>query len=269
MGPMDEALKVRIDAGRRIVEEQIGYFAAQFGQVGSNWKYDGTRVTEADIHLSLVFADQIGEAFPEDQFFSEELDHGDKPLELASGFSWLVDPIDGTNNFARHIATCSISLALLHDGAPVYGFVYDHCSRNLLHGGPGIGAFVGDRKLDLDPSAAEINGQSIIAVQAGSMEDCLRDEDLLQRKFKLRSFGSSALHVAYAAVGWIDAAVAHGIKTWDVAAGVAILEGAGGVFLCFGEPVFPLKSFSTKEKAFGHIAAFPPMLDHLRQLLGR
>src|SRR5690606_23152017 len=245
---MDPLLQSRIDLGRKLVEEQSVYFASRFGQVKSNWKSDGSRVTEADIHLSLVFADAIGEFFPADQFFSEELDHGDEPLELESEFSWLIDPIDGTNNFARRVPTCSISLALMRRGDPVYGYIYDHASREIIHGGPELGAYVGDERLSPMDTAAEIDRFSIVSVQSYASEEAIADEVAVQRAFKVRAFGSSAIHMAYAAVGWTDGVMAHNVKPWDIAGGVAIMRGIGGSTRFFGDPVFPMRKFSTHVK---------------------
>lgn len=265
---MDPALQSRIDLGRKLVEEQSEYFASRFGQVKSDWKSDGSRVTEADIHLSLVFADAIGEVFPADQFFSEELDHGDEPLEVSSEYAWLIDPIDGTNNFARRVPTCSISLALLRRGDPVYGYIYDHASRAIIHGGPGLGGYVGDDRLPGLGSGAAVDRHSLVSVQSYASEDAIRDEIAVQRVFKIRAFGSSAVHMAYAAAGWTDGVVAHKVKAWDIAGGVAIMRGVGGSTRFFGEPVFPMRSFSTLAKGFAHIAGSPQMCDALEKTLG-
>lgn len=264
---MDESLDVRIELGKRAVAEQVEYFATQFGQVDSEWKGDGSRVTEADIHLSHVFADVIGEAFAEDQFFSEELDHGDKAIPVTAEYSWLLDPIDGTNNFARRIPTCSISLALLKHGMPVYGFIYDHASRELIHGGPGKGLWMGEREVKRPEN--EIGGQSIISLQSLADEDAMRDENRLQMTFKLRGMGSSALHMAYAALGWTDGVIAHRVKSWDIAAGVAMMSAVGGSTRFFDTEVFPIRSFSSKADGFGHIAGSVEVCDAIEKTIGK
>lgn len=264
---MDDTIESRIKLGYQAVKEQTEYFSRQFGQVASKWKLDGSRVTEADIHLSHVFADIIIEAFEGDQFFSEELDHGSSPLPLNSEYAWLLDPIDGTNNFARSIATCSISLALLKDGSPVYGYIYDHSAGKLIHGGPGKGLFLDDEPQQQRETL--VNAHSVISTQALSTEDAARDDSSLQMRFKMRAMGSSALHMAYAALGWTDGVIAHRVKSWDIAAGMALLAAVGGSTRFFDTKVFPLKEFSSSGSGFGHIAGSNEMCDTIEEAIGR
>lgn len=267
MQGMEESHEARVQHGKRVVEEQVEYFASQFGDVASEWKFDGSRVTEADIHLSHVFADELLESFPEDQFFSEELDHGEKPITVRKGFSWLLDPIDGTNNFARHIPNCSISLALMKDGDPVYGYIYDHGTRKLIHGGEGRGLWIGDRKVESPFS--EVSGQSLICTQTLASDEAVADDTALRYSFKLRGFGSSAIHMAYAALGWTDGVIAHRVKAWDIAAGMALLRAVGGSTRFFDTKIFPMKEFSSKAEGFGHIAGSPEMCEGIEKAIGR
>ncbi|EDY84599.1 Inositol monophosphatase family [Verrucomicrobiia bacterium DG1235] len=264
---MEDSLDARIAFGKELVTEQVEYFAAQFGDVASEWKFDGSRVTEADIHLSHVFADAIGEAFSDDQFFSEELDHGDKPIPVKKGFAWLLDPIDGTNNFARSIPNCSISLALLKDGDPVYGYVYDHGTRKLIHGGEKQGLWIGDQKVKR--SETDITGHSLIATQTLADDDAIRDDDALRMAFKLRAFGSSAIHMAYAALGWLDGVIAHRVKAWDIAGGMPLLAAVGGSTRFFDTKVFPMTEFSSKAEGFSHIAGDEALCDAIEKTIGK
>ncbi|MDQ8185111.1 inositol monophosphatase [Pelagicoccus sp. SDUM812002] len=264
---MENTLEGRIAYGKKVVEEQVAYFTAQFGDVASEWKFDGSRVTEADLHLSKVFAEHIGQPFPQDQFFSEELEHGDTPIEVKPGFSWLLDPIDGTNNFARSIPNCSISLALMKDGNPIYGYIYDHGTRQLIHGGAEYGLWVGEQKVLR--KEAELNAQSLIATQTLASEAAISDDDALRMEFKLRAFGSSAIHMAYTALGWLDGVIAHRVKAWDIAGGMPLLTAVGGSTRFFDTEVFPMKSFSSKAEGFGHIAGSHALCDSIERTIGK
>lgn len=264
---MEDSLEARIAYGKKVVMDQVEYFTAQFGDVASQWKYDGSRVTEADLHLSKVFSDVIGEAFSGDQFFSEELEHGDTPIEVKPGFSWLLDPIDGTNNFARSIPNCSISLALLKDGNPIYGYIWDYGTGKLIHGGVGQGLWIGDQQVQR--KEAELNRQSLIASQTLATEEAIIDDDALRMAFKLRAFGSSAIHMAYTAVGWLDGVIAHRVKAWDIAGGMPILAAAGGNTRFFDTEVFPLKTFSSKADGFAHIAGSHELCDSIEKTIGK
>lgn len=264
---MDNALKERIAFGHSLVAKQISFFEKSFGKVDSQWKYDGSRVTEADLRLSGAFESALSECFPEDLFLSEELDADRGPIRVNSRFAWLVDPIDGTNNFARGIAACSISVALLRDGFPVYGFLYDHMSRSLIHGGEAYGVRVDDREqrfLDDEPTR-----HSIVGAQHCGLEESLEDDRALQQRFKIRNFGSSAIQLAYAVVGWTDGVIAHRVNTWDIAAGVAMMQAVKGRIHYFEEDPFPIESFDVRRPTFGYLAGSPRMVEAMLDVTGR
>ena len=135
----------RIEAAKQAVLAQTALMHREFGRAASNWKSDGTRVTPVDIAISEGIVAELTAKFPDDDFFSEELTHAEAPLPLTKRFAWVLDPIDGTNNYAMGIAHCAISLALLENGQPTYGVIYDLARRSLIHGGPGFGVTDGDR----------------------------------------------------------------------------------------------------------------------------
>lgn len=267
LGGMDDSRESRIAFGKRTVLEKVEYFTARFGDVASQWKFDGSRVTEADLHLSGAFAEATAEAFPEDSFFSEELEHGEEAIDVNPGFSWLLDPIDGTNNFARSIPNCSISLALLEDGNPIYGYIYDHGTGKLIHGGLGYGLWLDDQ--EVERKQADVDAQSLIATQTLADPEAMRDDDALRMDFKLRAFGSSAIHMAYTALGWMDGVIAHRVKPWDIAGGMPLLAAAGGSTRFFDTEVFPMKSFNSKGKGFSHIAGTNEVCDRIEKTIGK
>ena len=123
----------RIALAQSAVAAQIPLFDQGFGAVESDWKSDGTRVTSADLAISQNLQDAILAVFPADQFFSEELAEV-REIAVTSRFSWILDPIDGTNNFALGIPNCAIALALCEDGEPIYGVIYDYGRRRILRG---------------------------------------------------------------------------------------------------------------------------------------
>ena len=137
----------RIEAAQRAVLAQTELMHREFGRAQSQWKSDGTRVTPVDLAISANIFRELGEQFPEDQFFSEELTQVDAPIPVTARFSWVLDPIDGTNNYAMGLAHCAISLALLENGQPIYGVIYDMSRRSLIHGGPGFGVKDGGREV--------------------------------------------------------------------------------------------------------------------------
>jgi myo-inositol-1(or 4)-monophosphatase len=97
---------------------------------------DETRVTFADFAISENILTELRRSFPDDDFLSEEGNPADEVLPLRARFAWLLDPIDGTNNYALGMPACAISLALLRDGEPLYGFVYDLGREGWSRAGP-------------------------------------------------------------------------------------------------------------------------------------
>jgi myo-inositol-1(or 4)-monophosphatase len=263
---MDDNLKDRVALGHAMVERHIVFFEESFGHVTSQWKYDGSRVTEADLALSKAFEADLSERFPEDLFLSEELDSEGGVIDIDSEFAWLVDPIDGTNNFARGIPACSISVALLKGGVPVYGFLYDQMSRKIIHGGKGYGVWVGDREVSFRNEKPDRH--SIVGAQHCGLERSLKDDCALQQKFKIRNFGSSAIQLAYTVVGWTDGVIAHRVNVWDVAAGVAMMKETGGCIHYFKDDPFPLKTFDVRRPTFGYLAGRQQMKDEMLTVIG-
>lgn len=264
---MSNKIEDRIAAGRSIVEEQAKFFESRFGRVDSQWKHDGSRVTEADLKISKALQVELNRKFPEDLFLSEETDPENGSLDVDTEYVWLADPIDGTNNFARGIPACAISLALLQNGIPVYGIIYDHMSRSLIHGGDGFGVFVGDKKTFV--SAEEPSAQSIVGAQHCEVGEREQEDRALQRLFKIRNLGSSAIQLAYVAVGWLDGVVAHRVNTWDIAAGVVLVREAKGCIEYFDSDPFPLKQFDVKKPPFSYAAGSPAILKQMIEAMGR
>src|SRR5207237_1504583 len=120
--PSSELLS-RIAAAERAVLAQTDLLHREFGRAESKWKSDGTRVTAVDVAISEGIFRELRAQFPADQYFSEELADTDAPIAVMARFSWVLDPIDGTNNFALGIPHCAISLALCEYGEAIYGVI--------------------------------------------------------------------------------------------------------------------------------------------------
>ena len=140
---VDDQLRARIEAGRESVLQQVEYFRENFGLAQSRWKKDGTRVTDVDEAISTEMFKFLSAKFPEDDYCSEESADTPEPVPLTGEFAWVLDPVDGTNNYAVGVPECGISLGLLRHGVPVYGFIYDYGRDNLLQGGQATGSMEG------------------------------------------------------------------------------------------------------------------------------
>jgi myo-inositol-1(or 4)-monophosphatase len=241
-------MRHRINAGRVAVRDQLGFFSRQFGQVSSDWKADDTRVTFADFAISEKLFAALRRDFAGDDFCSEESNPQDESLRLEAPFAWVVDPIDGTNNYALGCPLCGISLALLYGGEPVYGFIYDHSTRDLLEGGPSYGLLRNQKKVDRDALAAE--AQTMVGLHFPMDRARLMALSPILARYRARCFGSGALNAAYVATGYLTGVIDFRIKVWDIAAAHALCAGVGVAWHFFGERPFPLRVF---HPAMGHV----------------
>lgn len=265
MSRISPELLQRIEAGKAVVLARTELLHREFGRAQSNWKHDGTRVTPVDIAISEAIVKELGAAFPEDQVFSEELTVTDKPVPLTARFSWVLDPIDGTNNYAQGIANCAISLGLLENGRPVYGFVYDMGRRVLIHGGPGFGLHDGEREAHV--KEASLDKESLIGFHSPFDRKFAHHAQRIVELFKIRGLGSSTLHLAYVAVGILDGTIDHNVKIWDIAAAVALcLAGGGEVHFLNGEQ-FPMRQFDLKMARIQYVAGGKRFCERARALL--
>jgi myo-inositol-1(or 4)-monophosphatase len=238
---LDVQMRHRINAGRVAVRNQVAFFGRQFGDVSSEWKEDDTRVTFADFAISEKIFAELRQNFPQDDYCSEEASPLDETLALEARFAWVVDPIDGTNNYALGCSFCAISLALLLDGVPVYGFIYDHSTGDLLEGGAGYGLFRNQKKINRDATIAD--AQTMLGLHFPISPKQLEKMAPLLSKYRVRCIGSGALMAAYLATGYLTGVIDHRVKVWDIAAAYALCQAAGLEWRFTGDSPFPLRSF--------------------------
>lgn len=258
-------LTQRIEAAKAAVRAETALLHSEFGRAESRWKSDGTRVTAVDIAISENISRFLQAAFPDDQVFSEELPDTGGPIPVTSRFGWVMDPIDGTNNFALGIPYCAISLALIEHGEPVYGVIYDLGRRVLMHGGPGFGVHDGEQLKRV--STEEPNTESLIGFHSPSDKKMVPAADAVIMHFKIRGLGSATLHLAYVAAGLFGGAVDFNVKIWDLAAAIPLLREGGGQIIFINGEQLPMKAFDLKMSRIMYVAGAPKMALRLAALV--
>lgn len=254
----------RIEAAKSAVLAQTGLLHREFGKVESRWKSDGSRVTAADLEISEEIFRALRSRFAGDQLLSEELGDG-APVAVTGRYGWVLDPIDGTNNFALGIPHCAISLALIEHGVPVYGVVYDFSRRVLMHGGPGFGMFDGERRARV--STEEANPETLIGFHSPYDKTLMPAADAVLSHFKIRGLGSATLHLAYVAAGLFGGAVDFNVKIWDLAAAIPLCRAAGGEVIFMNGEQLPMRQFDLKMKRITYVAGAPAMARTLAGLV--
>jgi myo-inositol-1(or 4)-monophosphatase len=185
---------------------------------------------------------------------------------VTARFSWVLDPIDGTNNFALGIPHCAIALALCENGEPVYGVVYDLSRRSLMHGGPGFGVWDGERTPRV--STAATTRETLIGFHSPFDKTLVPAASGIISQFKVRSLGSATLHLAYVAGGMIDGCVDFNVKIWDLAAAIPLVRAAGGEVHFLNGEQLPMRMFDLRMKRIIYVAGSPVMCVRLRELMG-
>ncbi|MGD0862453.1 MAG: inositol monophosphatase family protein [Candidatus Limnocylindrales bacterium] len=221
-------------------------------------------VTEVD-HLceDLVMA-AVRERYPNDAFYAEEIGEVAAAGQAGSGRVWIVDPLDGTINYANGIPFFCISIALVADGRPVAGVVYDPTRGETF-----AGAIDGPALRNGEPirvGSKELLADLVVTLAVGGRGTVRKRRQAIQAIRAHRSMGSAALTLAYVACGRFDVyAQGAGLSAWDVAAAGLIAERAGATVTGLdGGPWFdlarPAKKWSCLAAAPGHHAAMLEML---------
>ena len=264
---MQNAFRHRINAARVAISDQINFFVSQFGDITSEWKADDSRVTFADFAISEKIVAALRASFPEDDFCSEESGNPGEVQELRARYAWVIDPIDGTDNYALGIPMCAISLGLLRDGEPVYGFIYDYGQRALLEGGPGQGMHIGNRRLQFESVSRPITVKSVIGLHFPFKPEIVEQITPLFSGCRIRSLGSGALMLAYTALGKWDGCLDMKVRVWDIAAAVAFLSACGLEPEFIEKSPFPLREFHTNLETCPYFAGSPEFCERVRELL--
>jgi len=222
-----EALTLRV--GNQLLKD--------FGQATATEKSDGTLVTQSDQWADAELRHSIQAAFPEHGVLSEEVEH----IFPDTDWCWIIDPIDGTTNFARGIPIWAISLGLLYRGTPVFGYVYVPPVQQAFHGF-WLGELGG-------PTGAYLNGELIQTSRAAPSGNqffnlCARSIRVLQNPVpcKIRMLGVATYNLLTIATGAALGGVEATPKIWDIAAVWVIVQAAGGVWTPLErEAIFPLQ----------------------------
>jgi myo-inositol-1(or 4)-monophosphatase len=179
-------------------------------------------VTIADFEVDSLLKETLLSSFPDDGWLSEET--RDNPKRLPKKRVWIVDPIDGTKEFVQQIPEYSVSVALVDDGQPVVGMVYNPSRDEIFTAIKGQGAWLNGEPIKVIP---ELNGQpSILA----SRSEIKRGEfESFEPLSEVIPTGSIAYKLALVAAGRADSTFSLGPKNeWDIAAGVLLVQEAGG-----------------------------------------
>jgi myo-inositol-1(or 4)-monophosphatase len=230
------AIEVARDAGQLLLEK--------FGRdITVNKKGDYNLVTEADLASERLIVERIKSHYPKHSILAEE--SGDAVVIDDNVWKWIIDPLDGTTNFAHGYPCFCVTLALEHEGEIVVGVTFDPTRNELFSAERGRGASLNNKPIRV--SSTEELSESLIVTgfpyNFKERPDFARYlNEFLLRSRAVRRDGSAALDMAYVACGRFDGFWEEGLSPWDMAAGVLIIEEAGGQVTAYNQAKFSIYS---------------------------
>lgn len=190
-------------------------------------KGPGDLVSETDFAIERMVREAIAGQFPQDGIIGEEFGGN----ALPTGFTWLIDPIDGTVNFARRLGYFCISLALLENGRPIAAWVLDPLRDELFHAGPDGIARLNSAPIRCAPEADF--GEVVIGLGFSSRHDSGLQGQIVDGLTKAgaehRRLGAGALCLAHVAAGRLNAYVEPHMNPWDAIGGLYLAACSGAV----------------------------------------
>lgn len=225
--PMHAQLNIAVRAARR-AGDIIARYSQRLDEVTVTSKRRNDFVTEVDRLAEQAIKEVVHRAYPDHAFLAEE-----SGAEGSGETVWIVDPLDGTTNFIHGIPHYAVSIGIRHRGRLEHGVVYDPIRQELFTASRGAGA--------------QLDGRRVRVAQRRSLDEAVigtgipfRDlthvdayfgmlKTITGKTAGIRRAGAAALDLAYVAAGRLDGFWELGLQPWDIAAGVLLVQEAGGV----------------------------------------
>ena len=226
------AIEIARDAGHLLLEK--------FGRITTvTKKGDINLVTEADIASEALIIERIKSHHPRHAILAEEAGNA-VVVDGVAEWKWIIDPLDGTTNYAHGYPCFAVTIALERNGEIVVGVTFDPTRNELFAAEKGNGATLNGKLIRV--SATERLSESLIVT--GFPYDFKRKDDFarhltafLMQSRGVRRDGSASIDMAYVACGRFDGFWEEGLNPWDMAAGKLLIEEAGGWITGYnGEP---------------------------------
>lgn len=223
---LDVALEVAIDTAR-----EAGELLCARREEPYNLQSKGLRdvVTDVDLEAQALISERLLARFPDHAIWAEEGDASSAGAKAQ--YTWIVDPLDGTNNYSRRLPTFSVSIALAQGQQVLLGAVYEPLRDYLFHCRREGGAFLNGRQLQVSQTSEW--DQAIVACDWAHEQPVRRQvldiiNQIAPEIYTVRTLGSAALGFCYVAAGWLDAYFSLRLNPWDIATGALLVQEAGG-----------------------------------------
>ena len=224
-----------------LAREAGGLLMSFFGHVAIEYKGDADLVTKADRASEELLVSRIRKQWPDHDLMGEEGSRTD----TGSDYKWYIDPLDGTTNFAHSYPVFCVSLGLDFKGERIAGVIYDPTRQEMFAASQGSGA-----TLNGQPIRVSTTSQLVESLLATGFPSHKRHKNpnihfyhqLTLRSHGIRRAGSAALDLCYVACGRYDGFWEFNLNPWDTAAGVLLVQEAGGTLTNFSGGPFSIDS---------------------------
>jgi myo-inositol-1(or 4)-monophosphatase len=228
---MHPMLSIAVRAARR-AGSIINRASLDSGGLQVRTKQANDFVTEVDRAAEAAIIDAVQKAYPEHAILGEE--SGAVGAETAKAeYRWIIDPLDGTTNFIHGFPQYCVSIGVEHRGALAHAVIYDPSRNELFTASKGRGAFLNDRRIRVSKC---LKLQDALVGTGFPFKELARADlylkqlrVLMEKSSGVRRAGAAALDLAYVACGRLDAFWELGLMPWDMAAGVLLIQEAGGL----------------------------------------
>jgi myo-inositol-1(or 4)-monophosphatase len=186
-------------------------------------------VTQYDHKVEKMLVKEIRKKYPDHNILGEEFEYE----KTDSKYTWVIDPIDGTANYARGIPIFSVSICLLEKNEPILNVTYDPTRDHMYYAKKGKGAFLNNKRLKV--STTDKTKDTIVSISSTSFKpkDLKMITKIKKNKIGIRIFYSTALSLCYVSHGIIDARIKTTVGKYDVAGGALMIREAGGIVTDF------------------------------------
>lgn len=231
---MHPFINIAVKAARR-AGALINRGALDIDRVQVSKKQPMDFVTEVDRAAEEAIISVLREAYPDHAILAEE--SGASNPEGDAEYTWIIDPLDGTTNFIHGFPQYAVSIGCSHRGQLQHGVIYDPVHNDLYTASRGMGAFVNDRRLRVSKALKLEDGLIGTGLPFGESKHLTRYLRILREVMikapGVRRAGAASLDLAYVAAGRLDGFWEMGLKPWDMAAGVLLIQEAGGLVADF------------------------------------
>lgn len=228
-------------------------------------------VTQADPICQNIIIDRIRESFPDHGFLAEEATEGillRMPPRTADSIWWIIDPIDGTNNFANGLLGFCVSIAAMQDGKPIVGVIFDPATDSMYTAAEDMDAQLNGSRICVNED--EISKFASFAIDSHAHPATEAGVKKMIELTRFRCLGATALHMAYVAKGAMIGMVTGSARLWDIAAGAILVERAGGVIADLeGQSLFPLHPDDYQGESMPLLATSKKANDEIRGIFSQ